>query len=111
MAAATSAAMLASAATPAFADTPQSWSTSPHVSGLQYLVVLLLIPLALALLITVLVMLPGWIHRDRGVTAETWRTEGEWFGGPRKGVEAADDLEAAELQKAASETGGASAQW
>ncbi len=107
------AALVAVVAVPAvaLADTPESWATAPHVSGLQFLVVLVLIPTAVALVITVLTVLPSMIN-DRGYEpGQSWRSEAEWFGGPRKGVEAADDLSDKQVEAAETDRGGTSGQW
>jgi len=50
----------------AFADTPQAWPDSPHVSGLEFLMVLLLFPLGMALAIAVLVALPSLVRGTDG---------------------------------------------
>jgi hypothetical protein len=95
----------------ASADTPASWEKAPHVSGLQFLVVLVLIPLGLALVISLLAALPSLIH-DRGYEpGQSWRAEAEWFGGPQKGVDAADELSPQEIESAESGRGGTSGQW
>jgi hypothetical protein len=95
----------------ASADTPASWDKAPHVSGLQFLVVLVLIPLGLALVISLLAALPSLIH-DRGYEpGQSWRAEAEWFGGPQKGVDAADELSPQEIEAAESGRGGTSGQW
>ena len=110
---AVSAALVAVVACPAIAsaDTPASWEPAPHVSGLEFLVVLVLIPVGLALLITLLVSLPSMIG-DRGYEpGQSWRAEAEWFGGPRKGVEAADELSPQQLEAAESGRGGTSGKW
>ena len=46
-------------ATPAMADVPVGWANDPHVSPLKFLIVLVLIPIALALVIGGLVLMPG----------------------------------------------------
>lgn len=95
----------------ASADTPASWEKAPHVSGLQFLVVLVLIPLGLAVVISVLATLPSLIH-DRGYEpGQSWRAEAEWFGGPQKGVDATDELSPQEIEAAESGRGGTSGQW
>ena len=95
----------------ASADTPAAWDKAPHVSGLEYLLVLVLIPAGLALVISLLATLPSMI-RDRGYEpGQSWRAEAEWFGGPRKGVEAADDLSPQQIEAAESGRGGTSGQW
>lgn len=95
----------------ASADTPAAWAQDPHVSGLQFLLVLVLIPLGIGLVISLLVTLPSMI-RDRGYEpGQSWRAEAEWFGGPRKGVEAAEDLSPQQIETAESGRGGTSGQW
>jgi hypothetical protein len=71
----------------AFADTPSTWESSPHVTGLQALTVYFLIPLGLFLVISLLVSLPYMIKGDSYQAGQPWRGEAEWFGGPRGGVE------------------------
>jgi hypothetical protein len=95
----------------ASADTPAAWDKAPHVSGLDYLVVLVLIPGGIALLISLLVSLPSMIH-DRGYEpGQSWRAQPEWFGGPQKGVDAADQLSPEQIESAESGRGGTSGQW
>jgi hypothetical protein len=95
----------------AFADTPAAWDDAPHTSGLQYLVVLFLIPVGLGLVISLLATLPSMI-RDRGYEpGQSWRAEAEWFGGPQKGVEAADDLSPQQIEAAENDRGGTSGAW
>ena len=94
----------------ASADTPAAWDDAPHVSGLQYLVLLVLIPLGLALVIALLASLPSMHHRGYE-PGQAWRAEAEWFGGPRKGVEAADDLSPQQIESAESGRGGTSGKW
>jgi hypothetical protein len=95
----------------AAADTPAAWDDAPHVSGLEWIVVLLLIPLGLALVISLLAVLPSMIN-DRGYEpGQSWRAEAEWFGGPSAGVDAADDLSPKQIESAESGRGGTSGQW
>lgn len=108
-----SAALAAVVATPAIAaaDTPEAWENAPDVSGLEFLVVLVLIPVGLSLVIALLAALPSLIG-DRGYEpGQSWRAEAEWFGGPRKGVEAADELAPEQIEAAESGRGGTSGQW
>ena len=92
-----------------WADVPASAPDDPSVSGLQFLVVLLLIPLGLAGLIALLAALPS-IVRDKGYQpGQSWRSGPEWFGGPTRGVEAADDVEPREIESGS--TGGTSGRW
>lgn len=95
----------------AMADTPAAWEKAPHVSGLEFLLVLVLIPLGIGLGISVLAVLPSLIH-DRGYQpGQSWRAEAEWFGGPRKGVDAAEELSPKQIETAESGRGGTSAEW
>jgi hypothetical protein len=110
---AVSAAVVAVVALPAVAsaDTPAAWEKADHVSGLQFLLVLVLIPGGLALVISLLAVLPS-IIRDRGYEpGQSWRAEAEWFGGPQKGVGASDDLSPQQIEAAESGRGGTSGQW
>ncbi|HET6626739.1 MAG TPA: hypothetical protein VFG63_10135 [Nocardioidaceae bacterium] len=105
-------AVLALAAAPAFADTPEKWADPEPVSTLHVLVVLLFIPLGLFLLISLLVFVPSMARGERYTPGRAWHNENEWFGGPRGGVEAADKAgpETAEAAERA-DRGGASAHW
>jgi hypothetical protein len=95
----------------ASADTPARWDEAPSVSGLDYLLVLVLIPAGLALVITLLASLPSMIN-DRGYEpGQSWRARPEWFGGPQKGVEAAEDLAPEQIEAAESGRGGTSGKW
>jgi hypothetical protein len=94
-------------AAPAFADRPAGWDQAPHVSAIKYLLVLLIIPGGIALLISLLVMLPSLVRGDSYHPGETWAGGDEWFGGPSKGVEAARSGQPTD--EAAGERGGAGA--
>ncbi len=54
-------------ATPALADVPQGWSNPKPVSALDWLLVLLIIPIGLAAVIVLLVAGPGLL-RGKGFT-------------------------------------------
>jgi hypothetical protein len=95
----------------AFADTPKSWENAPHVSGLQFLVVLVLIPAGLFLVISLLAALPSMIGDKGYEPGQSWRSEPEWFGGASKGVEAAESVSAKELESGETDRGGASGSW
>ena len=95
----------------ASADTPAAWDDAPHVSGLQYLVLLVLIPLGLALVIALLASLPSMLHHRGYEPGQSWRAEAEWFGGPGKGVDAADELSPQQIESAESGRGGTSGKW
>jgi len=90
-------------ATSAWADVPEGWSNPEPVDGRHVLLVLVGIPVALFVVITLLVMAPSFAKGERGTLASG---ESEWFGGPRKGI---DELEAAPAEKG--ETGGARGRW
>jgi hypothetical protein len=94
----------------AFADTPEAWPDNPHVSGLQFLVVLILIPAVLFGVIALLATLPSMISDKGYEPGQSWRSEAEWFGGPSAGAVAAG-APAAELEAADSERGGTSGTW
>lgn len=95
---------LALAAAPAFAVEPRSWHQEPPVSGFDFLLVLLLIPLGLALLIALLVVLPSLVQGEKYDPTRAWAGTREWFGGPSKGV---DEPARPKLEG----TGGTSARW
>ena len=95
----------------ASADTPAAWGDDPHVSGLQWLLILVLIPLGLGLVIALLASLPEILHHRGYEPGQSWRAQPEWFGGPGKGVEAADELSPQQIETAESGRGGTSGQW
>ncbi len=91
----------------ALADTPEAWEDAPEVSGFDFLLVLALIPLGLALVIALLAAVPAIVRGNKGYQpGRAWHGEPQWFGGPREGADAADKAETADT-----ETGGASARW
>lgn len=92
---------------PALAAPPSTWPEPEPVSALDYLLVLLVIPLGLALLITVLAYVPVMVKGERYTPGRAWRNENEWFGGPSGGLEASDKAEV----PADADRGGASARW
>lgn len=95
----------------ASADTPETWDKAPDVSGLEFLVVLVLIPLGLALVISLLAALPSMIGDKGYEPGQSWRSEPEWFGGASKGVEAADSVSDKQLEAGESDRGGTSGSW
>lgn len=92
-------------ASPALADTPIGWPDAPDVSALDFLLVVLLIPLGLAIVIALAAALPDIIRGDAYRKGELYTGEDQWFGGPRQGI--APGADAAD----ASDKGGASARW
>lgn len=95
----------------AFADTPAAWENEKHVSGLQFLVVLVLIPAGLFVVISLLAALPSMIGDKGYEPGQAWRSEPEWFGGPRKGLEATDEVKPEQIEAAESDRGGTSGKW
>ena len=90
------------------ADTPADWERAPAVSPFEYLLVLILLPLAAAGVIALLAWLPA--ARQKGYEpGQSWRGESQWFGGPTKGVSAVDDVEPEAL--GTGRTGGTSGRW
>ncbi len=102
---ATALVMLVGTAGTAYADTPASWADAPEHGAFDYLLLLLLIPAGLAVIITLLTVLPSLIHGESHEKGDAWRTEEEWFGGPRDGLQTSD-REGTEAGK-----GGASGNW
>ncbi|GGF57926.1 hypothetical protein GCM10011519_34790 [Marmoricola endophyticus] len=92
----------------AYADEPVGWESVQSVSGLQFFLVLLLIPLGLAIVISLVVALPSVIRGSSYENGEIWAGDDEWFGGPKDGVEKGTDP--ARLESAG-EQGGAGARY
>jgi hypothetical protein len=93
-------------ALPAFAEPPAKWPATSNGSTLHTLLVLAGIPVLLFVGIALLAALPSMIKGQKYDAAVAFRDQPEWFGGPRKGVEAAPD-DASEPQG----RGGTSANW
>ena len=97
---------------PAFASRPASWPPADPVSPLSFLVVLVLIPAGLFLLIALLTAIPSMARGDSTYQPGlAWRNEPEWFGGPRGGLDKADEQAELESGESSSDRGGASARW
>jgi hypothetical protein len=97
---------------PVAAAEPESWDPAPDVSALEFLVVLLIIPLALAAVISLLTVLPSMARGNRGYEpGQAWRGDSEWFGGPTKGVQAADEVTPEQIEARSKDTGSTSARW
>lgn len=92
-------------ASPAAADVPEFWPSDVEVNNFHALLVIVLIPLALALVITFLVYAPSIIRGER-ITPGPAPVENQWLGGPRK---SAGELAAPD--DADSQAGGASGRW
>lgn len=97
---------------PASAAEPEGWESAPDVSPLSFLLVLLVIPLAAAAVISLLTVLPSMARGDRGYQpGQAWRGDSEWFGGPTKGVQAANEVTQEQIEARSKDTGGTSARW
>lgn len=90
---------------PASADVPQGWSDPAPVSPLHAVLLLGGVPLLLFVVISLLVLVPGYRKGERFTSGGTTH-EDQWFGGPRTGTE---ELAAPDTDE--SEAGGASARW
>jgi hypothetical protein len=111
LSAACSIVLAAALVAPAGAAVPQDWEKPPSVSVLDFLLVLVIIPLGLAAVLTFLTVLPS-LARDRGYQpGQEWRSESEWFGGPTKGVESAAAVTPEQIESRSKDTGGTSAGW
>lgn len=74
---------------PAFAgsNSPSTWPAAQGHSFWNYLVLLILIPLGIAITITFVVVLPSLVKGDRYDRTKAWsgmKNNGEWNGGPVK---------------------------
>jgi hypothetical protein len=99
----------------AFATAPDTWEEPASVPFLNAFVVFVAIPLGLFLLITLLVCIPFMRKGEGYQPGQVWRSEPEWFGGPRRGIEAVDQTAPASVgagdSGAAADRGGASGHW
>ena len=100
---------LGSLAAPALAAPPEAWPEPDNGSVLDNLLFLLGVPLLVFVLLTLLVYLPSMMKRQSSEPALAFRERPEWFGGPRKGVEASGSTAAGETH--AADKGGSSARW
>lgn len=100
--------LLSSVAAPALAAPPETWPDAEPVGAVDFLLVLLVIPLGIALVIALLATLPAMARSGRA-GERSRHTENQWFGGPKDGAEAAKAESAAETGER--ERGGSSAQW
>lgn len=102
--------VLVALAAPALADAPTTWVDPEPVSNLYVLLILVGLPVALFVGITVLAYVPSMARGETYTPGLAWRNESEWFGGPRGGIEAAD-VTGPEAIEGTGERGGASARW
>jgi hypothetical protein len=96
---------------PAVADTPAAWQDAPDVSPLGFLLVLLILPLGAAAVISLLAVLPSLVKDTGYQPGYAWRGDTEWFGGPAKGIEAADSVEPEQIEQSSKDAGGTSGRW
>lgn len=61
----------------AMADVPEFWETAPEVSGWQFVTLLVIIPAAITLVLTVLTYLPSKISKRDYEAENAWRYEPE----------------------------------
>jgi hypothetical protein len=99
---------MAMVATPASASPPESWPDPDNSSLLQLVAVLGGTTLVIFAVVTLLVYLPSMMNKQSGEPAHAFQESNEWFGGPRRGVDATAGAPAAQDAEA---KGGASARW
>jgi hypothetical protein len=97
----------------AFAEAPDTWENTPSVSPLHALLIIAVIPIGLFVLITLLVYVPSMVRGERYQPGQAWRSEPEWFGGPRSGLDAVDEADRPAVGPGSSEStsGGTSGRW
>jgi hypothetical protein len=99
----------------AFAEPPATWQDPPPVSPGHVILLLGVIPVGLFLLIALLVYVPSMGKGEHYQPGQPWRSEAEWFGGPRNGLEAADrtyqPTAVAAGRDEETDRGGTSARW
>ena len=99
------------AASSAFAAGFQGEDAGSRLSVLETIGIFVCIPLGLFVLISVLVLLPGWIKGDRNRNEIGWDAQSAAKAGPAKGAAAATGESEAKAGTASSGTGGASGSW
>ena len=88
--------------------TPEGWSNPEQVDPAYALALLVGGPILLFVVIAFLVYAPALARGER-IAPGPAEPENEWFGGPRQGVGAADQVDVKQLE--GKETGGASGRW
>jgi len=96
---------------PAAAEVPTAWEQPPEVTPFEFLLVLVILPLAAAAVIALLTVLPSMAFDKGYQPGQSWRGEPEWFGGPTKGVKSADEVTPEQIEARSKGTGGTSASW
>jgi hypothetical protein len=116
-AAATLGLTLGSLAAPAFAAPPETWEVPESGSLLDDLLFIVGVPVLVFVLLTLLVYLPSMMRRHSSEPSLAFRDRPEWFGGPRKGLDATTATTTgtggshAADKPGKSDKGGASARW
>ncbi len=96
----------------AFADNFQGEDPGPRLSVLQTLGIFVGIPVALFLIITFLVLLPGWVRGDRNRSEVGWdKQTAAKRPEPENGATASAEGDKAQAGASSSGTGGASGSW
>ncbi len=103
--------LVTSLAGSAFGSAPNTWQKAPAVSGFDMLLVLVIIPGAAAIFITLMVFVPSWARGQKYQPGQAWRVQSTWFGGPEEGLEAADQVTPQAVEEPDADRGGASARW
>ena len=94
-------------ASPALAAPPETWEDPNHDSLLATLAFLVGVPLLICALVTLAVYLPSMMRGQSTEPALAFHDRNEWFGGPRKGLDASTSVP----DEDTSPKGGASARW
>ncbi len=93
-------------AAPAQADPPSTWDNTDNGSVLANLLYLVGVPLLVIAIVTLFVYLPSMVRGQSSEPAMAFQERPEWFGGPRRGVEATEGSVPEDGSR-----GGASARW
>jgi len=99
--------VLGSLAAPALATPPETWEDPDNGSALELLLILGGIPLGIILLLALMVYLPSMMRGQSSEPALAFQERSDWFGGPRKGVQATQD----QASGASEDKGGAGGRW
>jgi hypothetical protein len=94
-------------AAPAWASPPETWEDPDHDPLLQTLAFLVGVPLLVIAVVWLAVYLPSMMRGQSTEPALAFHDRSEWFGGPRRGL----DAESAATADDPGSKGGASAQW
>lgn len=91
-------------AAPALAERPEAWETPESVQFMDFFLLVLALPLAAAVVITLLAILPALVKGEK-LSPNAAPVEDQWLGGPKGGK---NELESSESVK---DAGGASGKW